>query len=249
MRSAIYTGMVRHQRFSPKQHSFIYTVFMLYLDLDEIPTLFDKTPFWSARRWALARFKREDYLAGNPDLKTEVLNQVEAQTGQRPEGAVCLLTNLRYFGYLINPISIYYCFDEQERLQAMLAEVTNTPWGERVSYVLPCEPDKKTQKIVFEKSMHVSPFHPMDMQYKWLSNKPNKKLALHLANMQADECVFDATLALKREPLTPSRLLKILIRFPFMTVKVAVAIHWQAVRLFFKAVPLHPHPKSLRSKA
>lgn len=249
--SGIYTGTVRHRRFSPRQHALNYPVFMMYLDLDEIDEVMSKSFFWSCRGWAVARFKCSDYFGGSGDKLTPentavgiadaIKNKVEQELGFRPDGPVRLLTNLRYFGFIINPISVYYCFDKDDKLQAMVAEVTNTPWGEKIAYALPCESKNKNQRIEFNKAMHVSPFNPMDMVYRWRSNEPGSKIAIHLENWQ-DEKVMDATLALRREEISASALNKVLIRYPIMTAKVMIAIYWNALKLFFKRVPLYAHP-------
>lgn len=244
MDSAIYTGWVRHRRHCDASNNFSYQVFMMYLDLAELDRVFAGSLLWSTQRPALARFRRDDFLPGKPSLDETVRDRVEQGTGCRPLGPVRLLTNLRYFGHLINPISCYYCFDEEGRaLQAIVAEVTNTPWGERTSYVLPCDPGKKKQRIVFDKTMHVSPFLPMDLHYQWFSNLPGKTLLIHLENYRGSERMFDASVKLDRQEISPGSLRRTLLRFPWMTLKVRAAIYWQAARLFFvKRVPFYGHP-------
>ncbi|SMF47055.1 hypothetical protein SAMN02745866_03021 [Alteromonadaceae bacterium Bs31] len=245
LKSAIYKGWVQHRRFSPKEHQFKYQVFMMYLDLDEIDAVLSKSYFWSSSKYALARFKRSDYLGkNNSDLKQLVLDKVEDKLGKRPDGAVRLLTNCRYFGFIMNPLSIYYCFDAREQLQAMLLEVTNTPWKDRHQYVLACDPGERVQRIPFNKQMHVSPFHPMNMQYRLNSELHDDELKFHLSNSlvhEPDKKVFDASLLLKREDVTGSALSRVILAYPFMTFKVLGAIYWQALKLFIKRVPLHPY--------
>jgi hypothetical protein len=222
---------------------------MMYLDLDEIDDVLALSPWWSKKYWNLARFKRSDYF-GNPDrtIKDEVINRLKNE-GIFIDGAVRMLSNLRYFGFIINPITVYYCFDRQEQLQAMLVEVTNTPWGEKHDYVLPCDPNKKYQRIVFDKQLHVSPFNPMNMYYKWRSNNPMAALGIHMQNRQdinaRDSCVFDATLRLNKMTISAKKLQQLIFIYPFMTLKVMAAIYWQASRLFLKRTPIYSNPKSL----
>jgi len=240
---------------APTSNRFRYRTFMLYLDLAELPAVFDGTPFWSARRAAPARFKRSDYLAPKDlPLDQAVRDLVERRLGVRPMGPIRLLTHLRYFGYCMNPVSFYYCFDAPgEKLQTIVAEITNTPWGERHQYVLPCgapgsttqgstTQGSATQRFEFDKEFHVSPFMPMAMQYHWFFNEPGDRLLVHMQNFLDGDRMFDATLALKREPLTSAALLHALVAYPLMTLKVIAAIHWQALRLWWKKTPLFDHP-------
>ena len=246
MNSRIYKGWVSHRRVAPVAHHFRYRLFMLYLDLAELPRLFDGTPCWSARRRALAWFKRSDYLgAPSVPLDQAVRDLVEARTGLRPAGPIRLLTHLRYFGYCMNPVSFYYCFDASgTRLQTIVAEITNTPWKERHQYVLDVDPaDGKMKQFGFDKDFHVSPFLPMDMQYQWSFSEPVDRLFVHMENFRNGELVFAATLALVEEPVTRAALLRALASFPLMTLKVISAIHWQALRLWLKRTPVFDHPR------
>ncbi len=138
MHSAIYKGQLRHRRLDPVEHTFSYRLFMMYIDLAELNQVFKKRWFWSAKHPALARFRRERHL-GDPTIPLEqsVRDLIRDTTGQVPHGPIRLLTHLQYFGYCFNPVSFYYCFDETDtRVETIVAEVNNTPWGEQHCYVL-----------------------------------------------------------------------------------------------------------------
>lgn len=247
MHSAIYQGTVGHRRFGATPHGFHYSVFMMYLDLDELPQVFGGTRLWSSRRPAPAWFRRQDYLPGAGSLADAVRLAVEDATGVRPAGPIRVLTNLRYFGYLQNPITCYYCFSSDgEGLEAVVLEVTNTPWGQRIVYVLPCDPEDNKHSAAFAKQLHVSPFMPMDMSYRWDGNSPGQSLTMQLDNYRGEERMFTAHLQLCREEITPSSLRRLLLSYPPMTLKVAWAIYWQAAKLFFlKRATVYDNPHTI----
>ena len=215
---------------------------MMYLDLDELHAVFALSPLWGRQRFALAKFKRRDFLgAGESDLKTAVLNCVTQALGKTPKGPVRMLANLRYFGYSVNPLTTYYCFDETgERVEAIVAEVNNTPWNERHAYVLPANGVDHFH-FTFDKEFHVSPFNPLAMTYHWFSNTPGDHLAIHLENWGQGNKIMDATLSLRSSPITAKKMNHLLIAYPFMTVKVIAAIYWQAVKLLLKRTPFYSH--------
>ena len=244
MHSAIYKGWLRHRRFNPVAHKFSYQVFMMYLDLSELDLVLSLSPLWSKRKWRPARFERSDFLGDSEiSLDQSIRNRIFEETGETHKGAIRMLTNLKYFGFNINPITSYYCFDESENLTNIVTEVTNTPWKERKSYVLKCDSNQRIQRLSFQKEMHVSPFNPMDMIYHWTSNNPSKILSLNLETLYGGEPQVDATMALKRREINARSLAGILLQHPWMTAKVASAIYWQALKLAIKKVPFYDHPK------
>lgn len=260
MESCIYNGSVRHRRHEPAGHQFRYELFMMYLDLAELPHLFNHYCCWSTRGPALARFKRSDYHQtldngddehGELSLDEAVRRTVTAQTGRRPDGPIRVLTHLRYFGYIFNPVTFYYCFDSSGmEVQTILAEITNTPWKERHAYVLPVSSATRSHGMLrfeFGKEFHVSPFWPMDMSYDWRLSVPGEQLRIHMDNLQHKDGharrVFDATLTLQREEISSAALSRALVKYPLMTAKVSGAIYWQALRLWFRRTPFYTHPK------
>jgi DUF1365 family protein len=248
MKSAIYEGVVRHRRRAPAVNEFSYRMFMVYLDLAELDRVFRRHWFWSARRPALAWFRRSDHF-GDPavPLDRSVRELVRDRTGTWPTGPIRMLTHLRYFGHVMNPVSFFYCFSpDEKRVEAIVAEVHNTPWGERHCYVLDRRAsvgEGKRLRFRFAKEFHVSPFMEMDQTYDWRFNEPGRRLAVHMENLEGGEKLLDATLTLERKKMTAGNLASVLARFPLMTVKVVGAIYWQALKLKWKRVPFVTHPK------
>ena len=248
MNSCLYVGRVRHRRFTPRSHQFSYKLFLMYLDLSELPSVFDRFWLWSVGRKNLATFRREHHLGDKKlALDISVRNHIEDETGRRPQGPIRLLTHLSYFGFSFNPVSFYYCFDiNDEKLEFIVAEVNNTPWGEQYCYILDSKDNRSNNKVqrYFEnKRFHVSPFMPMDMQYDWRFSSPDDSLSVHMANYQHDKKVFDATLNLKKRAITSRNLATTLIQFPMITMKVVFAIYYQALLIWLKKIPFVNHPK------
>jgi DUF1365 family protein len=234
----------------PVRAEFRYPLFMAYLDLDELPGLFDRPWLWSARRPALAWFRRADYL-GDPamELRDAVGELVLERTGARPEGPIRLLTHLRCFGHCFNPVSFYYCYEASgEHVVAVVAHVTNTPWGERHAYVMSVtdSADRGTTRLMqgrFEKRLHVSPLMGMDHVYDWRLTEPSERLSVHIESQRPDgEGVFDATLSLSRREMTPQALRRVLVRYPLLTARITARIYTNALRLKLRGATYFPHP-------
>ena len=241
--SAIYIGTIRHRRFYPVTHAFRYRIAMLMLDLDFLDTELKIPPVTSTDKPAIGWFRRKDYAGDESEnLKSHVLDQVEIKTGFRPDGKVLLLTHLRYWGFVMNPISIFYCYNRSSELVATVLQVTNTPWREKVLYVLPSTFTGKNFQTRFPKQMHVSPFNPMEMLYHCRLQKPGKTLFFHLENHQSSKKITDATMVFERREMTRKRLIRLVLSQPAMTLRVGFGIYWQALRLWIKGAPVFDHP-------
>ncbi len=246
-KSALYRGTVEHRRFGPIEHRFRVRLFHLYLDLDELPTLFRRRWLWSVERPNVASFRRRDYF-GDPTipLADAVRMRVSEQVGRPISGPVRLLTHLRYFGYVFNPVTFYYCFGEDgETLEAILAEITNTPWKERHAYVVDhraARPAAALRHSEFKKSFHVSPFFDLEHTYDWGFQNPGSSLEVRMENYREGERVFDVRYLGERRPLTAATLAAALLRNPCVTAAGHLAIYWQAFRLWRKKTPFFTHP-------
>ena len=250
-KSYIYSGTIRHRRFTPFNHFFTYPLFMTYIDLNSIEDTLKKSWIWNINKPAMISFMRNDYHGDHQiSLDESVRKTVFEKIGYKVKGPIRLLTHLRYLGYCFNPVSFYYCFDEDDnKVEFILAEVTNTPWKERFSYVLQASSNKQENKIrsQMKKELHVSPFWDMDHMYDWVFSSPMDKLNVFMKNYKDGEKVFDATLNLKRNILNRRSLFFSVFKYPLMTIKVVFWIHLQAFFLWLRGATFFIHPSKVKN--
>jgi len=251
-RPGLYTGHIRHRRFTPRTHQFSYSLCMAFLDIDGLRESMAASWLTSYNRWNWMSFDERDHLG---DPSQPLRSRVEASAADSgvtlPDGPIFLLTHLRYAGYVFNPISFFYCYDANGALRAVLAEVNNT-YGGRQTYWLqapaadPAAP-ARTFRATTAKVLYVSPFMTMDMDYEFALAAPAATLVAHMNVTRGSDQVFDATLVLVHQPWSATSIRGALARFPLMTAKVIAAIHWQALRLYLKGVPVIPaEPEALK---
>ena len=240
MRSAVYEGTVVHHRRTPVDHRFSYRIALPLVDLDEIDQLVGLHPLWAAERHNVVSFWRRDYLpARTGSLGDAVRDLVEARLGRRPGGPVTMLAHPRIWGWLFNPIALFYCFDaEALGVEALVAEVTNTPWHERHVYVVG-EPGRHRLR----KELHVSPFFDMDMDYELTYTEPGDRLGLSMRTMRGGETLFEAGLRLERVGADRHALGRLIWGHPFGTHRVSGAVYRQALALWRAGAPFVPHPR------
>ncbi len=244
MNSAIYAGTVTHHRSIPKTHHFRAPVSLFYFNLDEIQTLPQWGIWFSAKRWALSQFKREDYYGdGSEPLAHSIRNRMQELTGHSVEGEVYGLVNLRTLGLYFSPVNFYFGYDSSGKFTHFLAEVSNIPWNERhqyCQYVADGDFSPATQK-----KFKVSPFNPIEQKYRWQITPPGRAINIGLSVSDERGKVFYAQLDLKQTPFSKKRLRGLLMRKPAITISIVAGIYWQALKLFIKGVPYIPYEKEI----
>jgi DUF1365 family protein len=236
--AGLFVGTLRHRRFTPVPHEFTYSTLMAWLDVDRLAELMRASPFTSYNRWNVASFDDRDHLGDLPGSLRQRLAADAARHGiDLPEGRILLLGHLRHFGYVFNPLSLFYVFDDTDQLRCVLAEVRNTFGGTHRHWLRP-DGQAAVFRATTDKSLYVSPFMPVDAAYEFTLALPVDRLGVHIRVTRAGSALFDATLSLERRPWTAAEIHRQLLRHPLMTARVMAAIHWQALRLWWKGVPL-----------
>lgn len=243
MNSTLYRAKVMHHRLEPKKHWFHYNVFMFYLDLDEIDTVCRKIFLMSRNRFNVFNFRDRDHVQVSSD-KTKTLREqfdvwlVQHGVTQRPH-RVMLTTNLCTWGYQFNPVSFYFCYDENDHPYCAVAEVGNT-FREMKLYLLDQSHfDGKRFHLRVPKNFYVSPFIDLDAQFDFQLGLPGEKMNIRIDDYKDERRIFLSTLTGTRKRLTNGRLLGYALRFPLITLKVIGLIHWNALLLWMKKVPWH----------
>ncbi len=252
----IVQGEIRHVRYKPRRHQFDYTMYWTLLDLSRLAETFAASPLWSVERWNLISFRRKDYHqhSSTADLRQAICETLLDRTGQAFDGQVYLLTHLRFLGFNFNSVTFYFCV-KGDHLAYIIAEITNTPWGEQHQYVLTCNDDSRQDKSAseqggaefhrfeFDKQFHISPFMAMTMHYRWGFSVSMDHIRVHMVNTDEDgDKLFDATFTGQRSPLSSRSMWRIPMRRPWQPLKMTLGIYWQSLKLWLKRTPIHDHP-------
>ena len=233
-RSSLMAGQVMHHRLQPWAHGFRYRLALFRLDLDELPRLSRAFTSLGIERARPLTFRAADHITAD-DVRARVREAGVTERVARLE----LVTSLRTFGYVFNPVSFFFCHGEDDRLLAVVCEVNNT-FGQRHVYVLPAD---EGQSVWHEKKVfHVSPFFTLDGTYRFSFQISEEHIDARIDLYRGGEAQFVSRLTLDRRPLTSPAVLRMLVEYPVLPLRVIAAIHWQALRLWWKGAVYHPVP-------
>ncbi|BCJ90459.1 DUF1365 domain-containing protein [Terrihabitans soli] len=244
--SGIYTGSVTHVRTRPKKHRLSYRVFWFLLDLDELETLSKSLRFFSLGRFNLFSFSQSDHAtASNVPLRRQIETVLTDAGLDLPGGAIRLLCMPRVFGYVFNPISVYFCHRKTGELAAIIYEVTNT-FGQRHSYLIPVDRDEARQRQSIKQSarkeLYVSPFIDMNITYDFRVMEPDETVSLTVRGSDPEGLLISASMIGMRSEFSDRALIRAALTHPLLTLKVVVGIHWEALKLWVKGVRLTHRP-------
>lgn len=252
----LYQGWVQHTRSQPKEHKFRYQYFQIWLDVEQPHHVDRISRFWSTKAFNFVRFQRKKYQPNNHSIHTSVCNIIKEKTGHEFNGKVYLLGNLTHWGYCYNPVTFYFCYNQDQHLEYILSEIHNTPWGERFTYLHDIARQENRSShpsnqldgnllFKFDKQFHVSPFMPMGLEYQWNFKITDGKILISMNLLQNSKSIFNATMNLNEQPLTRKKANQIALYYPLTCLKVLVAIYWQALRLWLKRIPFFTHPNKI----
>ena len=237
--SCLYECTVMHRRLHPKPHEFVYRIFLFLLDLDEIPALTRAVPIFSAEEPNLYSLRNEDYFQFHSlGLRANLETFLQTQNIAERPARIRLLTLPRMLGYTFNPISIFFCFDEEDRPLTSVVQVGNT-FGELKPYLVPLDESGNGFHIRVPKNYYVSPFSPLDVAFDFRFKNPGQNLPIAIDTYQGEQKNLVSTLTGKRTELTTSNLARLTLAFPLVTLKIIFLIHWEALRLWLKGIPFH----------
>lgn len=244
--AALYFGDVMHARLKPMGHRFSYRVMSLLVDLDRLAEADHQSPLFGVNRAALYSFHESDH---GPRDGTPLRNYVQRRANEHgidlTGGRVLLLCYPRLFGYTFNPLSVYFCSTADGRLALMIYEVRNT-FGDIHSYVLPVKDGEFSAAGLRQKQdkiFYVSPFVGMAMRYHFRVTPPDGNVKLRILETDSDGPVLSATFNGRRKALTSPALMRAFFALPFVTFKIIAAIHFEALRLWFKGAKFIPRAK------
>lgn len=258
---------IRHRRYTPKPHAFEYQVGYVFANIDALAQVCEHSLFWSYNRFNFISLYDKDLLKSDEKTVRETLSEaILDQLGQSitKAHAIYVLTLPRYMGFAFNPVTFYWIYDvTNPTLRFIAAHITNTPWHERFLYCFSCEQTHTTTsttsasssntpkqaavyRFLLDKKFHVSPFMPMSLNYDWRfkldQTRGSDHSVIHMQLKQHGKLIFDATMQFDLEPLTRRKQNLFALTYPLQSLKIVLAIYWQALRLYLKKIPFISHP-------